>query len=93
MIEFVTIHVSCALAAPIDRLTTRSFDVVGLDFEIQVQAANETLVMWSSEYPTPLKNVANYYIAYLNFVSHNQTIGVDIDTANLRMSDVSLTGK
>ena len=93
LIAIVTL-VSCAPAAFIDGLTTSTLNVVGLDFKIHVKAANESLVK-RGEYPTPLKNVAYYYITYMKLGSNNQTIGVNIDTgsSDLWVPDVSLSGK
>lgn len=82
------------VAAPFDGLTKRAPNVVGLDFEHHVKSANGTLVK-RGEYTAPLTTEDGYYIAYLNFGSNNQKIGVDVDTgsSDLWVPDFSLSGQ
>lgn len=82
------------VAAPLDGITARAPNVIGLDFELHVKSPNGTLVK-RGEYTAPLTNEGPYYITYLNFGTNNQRIGVDVDTgsSDLWVPDFSLSGQ
>jgi candidapepsin len=94
ILALISIILPYIVAAPHDGLTKRAPNVVGLDFELHLKSANGTLVK-RGEYTAPLTTENGYYIAYLNFGSNNQRIGVDVDTgsSDLWVPDFSLSGQ
>ena len=85
-------------AAPAPGLSIRAPKVVGLDFETkQGKTLNSTSILHKrdGDDDVTLTNEGLYYIAYLEFGSNGQKIGVDIDTgsSDLWVPDVSLSGQ
>lgn len=90
----IAIFLQGAIAAPVESTAVKAPNVIGLDFELHVKAANGTLIK-RAEYPAPLTNENYYYITYLNFGSNGQKIGVDVDTgsSDLWVPDALLSGQ
>ena len=88
---------TCVSAAPAPGLSIRAPKVVGLDFETKPgKTLNSTSILQKrGDDEVTLINEGLYYIAYLEFGSNGQKIGVDIDTgsSDLWVPDVSLTGQ
>ncbi|CAH2352384.1 candidapepsin [[Candida] railenensis] len=84
-------------AAPTVGLSIRAPKVVGLDFETKSgKSLNSTSIIHKrDDDEVTLTNEGLYYIAYLEFGSNGQSIGVDIDTgsSDLWVPDVSLKGQ
>lgn len=77
LVLYLTGHIS---AVPIGSLTERSPKVLGLDFE--VESLHSDTKRRRTDTPMSLNNQGLYYIAYLEFGSDKQKVGLDIDTGS-----------